>query len=317
MGRPGSAADDAKSGGFMKNYVLACIAAGMAETVTYPLDITRTRLQIQGEKLAQQQQQQQQQQQHKGTNHRGMFRTMFGIIKEEGLMKLYQGLPPALLRHVIYTGSRLQIYEFFRGHLMARTEGEMFPVWQAALCGVTAGAGGQFLASPTDLVKTQMQMEGRRVLEGHAKRYNGTLHAFRLIHRERGVRGLWRGWVPNCQRAALVNLGDFATYDSAKQLLIKKLSFRDDITTHTLASFASGFAQAVLGTPADVIKSRVMNEPDLYKGSVDCFMQTVRNEGLMSLYKGFFPCWLRLAPWATTFWLSYEQLRAMSSSSSF
>ena len=34
-----------------------------------------------------------------------------------------------------------------------------------------AGAMGQFLASPTDLVKVRLQMEGRRVLDGYKPRY--------------------------------------------------------------------------------------------------------------------------------------------------
>ena len=32
-------------------------------------------------------------------------------------------------------------------------------------------------------------------------------HALRLIVAESGIKGLWRGWVPNVQRAALVNCG--------------------------------------------------------------------------------------------------------------
>ena len=36
----------------------------------------------------------------------------------------------------------------------------------ACLCGMSAGALAQFLANPTDLVKVQMQMEGRRRLQG-------------------------------------------------------------------------------------------------------------------------------------------------------
>ena len=37
---------------------------------------------------------------------------------------------------------------------------------KAVPTGMIAGAMGQFLASPTDLVKVRLQMEGRRVLDG-------------------------------------------------------------------------------------------------------------------------------------------------------
>ena len=37
--------------------------------------------------------------------------------------------------------------------------------------GMISGAMGQFLASPTDLVKTRLQMEGRRLLDGHKPRF--------------------------------------------------------------------------------------------------------------------------------------------------
>ena len=43
---------------------------------------------------------------------------------------------------------------------------------KSVIAGMTAGAFGQFIASPTDLVKVQMQMEGKRVLiEGRQPRY--------------------------------------------------------------------------------------------------------------------------------------------------
>ena len=41
---------------------------------------------------------------------------------------------------------------------------------KAALSGLTAGATAQFIASPTDLVKVHMQMEGRRRLDGKPPR---------------------------------------------------------------------------------------------------------------------------------------------------
>lgn len=38
-------------------------------------------------------------------------------------------------------------------------------------------------------------------------RVKSTLHAFQKIRAESGVLGLWKGWLPNVQRAAIVNLG--------------------------------------------------------------------------------------------------------------
>lgn len=38
-------------------------------------------------------------------------------------------------------------------------------------------------------------------------RVRNTAHAVRQIVKAGGIKGLWRGWVPNVQRAALVNMG--------------------------------------------------------------------------------------------------------------
>ena len=43
---------------------------------------------------------------------------------------------------------------------------------------------GQAIASPTDLVKVQMQADGKRVLTGHARRYSGITDAFATIYRQ-------------------------------------------------------------------------------------------------------------------------------------
>ena len=41
----------------------------------------------------------------------------------------------------------------------------------------------------------------------HTDRVLNTSHAFSNIVHKHGVRGLWKGWAPNVQRAALVNMG--------------------------------------------------------------------------------------------------------------
>lgn len=71
----------------------------------------------------------------------------------------------------------------------------------------------------------------------------------------------------------------------------------------------AGFTATVMGTPADVVKTRVMNQPTkdgkglYYKNSIDCLRKTISNEGFLALYKGFLPIWMRLGPWSLTFWV--------------
>jgi len=286
-------------------YAMSVGAASIAETVTYPLDLTKTRLQLQGEIAAGE----------KGVQYRGMFQTAFGIFKEEGLFCLWRGMLPALYRHAIYTGMRMSVYEEVRSTLQ-RENKDGFPLWKKVLAGMAAGGMGQFVASPTDLIKTQIQMEGKRRLQGKKPRVNGAYDAFKKILAQNGVRGLWRGCWPNVQRAALVNLGDLSTYDSVKAAILKNTSLKDNSLTHCLSSACAGLVGAIMGTPADVVKARMMNQPIdsngrglIYKSSFECLSKTIKNEGLFGLYKGFVPCWLRMAPWSLTFWLSYEQIR--------
>lgn len=59
------------------------------------------------------------------------------------------------------------------------------------LAGCTTGAVAVACAQPTDVVKVRFQANGA-LLDG-ARRYSGTVDAYRTIAREEGVRGLWRG----------------------------------------------------------------------------------------------------------------------------
>lgn len=188
-----------------------------------------------------------------------MVATAVGIAREEGFFKLWQGISPALYRHVVYSGVRIVTYDMMRKKF--RSDNGNFSIWKSALCGVTAGSLAQWLASPADLVKVQVQMEGKRRLLGLEPRVHSAAHAFREIVRRGGVKGLWKGSIPNVQRAALVNLGDLTTYDTVKRFIMKKTGLPDCHTVHIASSICAGLVAATMGTPADVIKTRIMNQP--------------------------------------------------------
>lgn len=68
------------------------------------------------------------------------------------------------------------------------------------------------------------------------------------------------------QRSALVNLGDLTTYDTTKKFILKHTDLQDGPIVHIMGSSCAGFVAAGMGTPADVVKTRVMNQPTDEKG---------------------------------------------------
>uniref|UniRef100_A0A7S3R392 Uncharacterized protein n=1 Tax=Dunaliella tertiolecta TaxID=3047 RepID=A0A7S3R392_DUNTE len=290
------------------------VAACSAESITYPIDIIKTRLQLQGELQGRQQ----------ASKALGAGRLAAGIVKNEGLKGLYAGLGPAVVRHVFYSGTRITVYESARAKIAAAGGGSSTSgsIATSLLLGLMAGGVGQLVAVPADLVKVRMQADGRLVAMGQlaAPRYRGMLDALRKITAADGVVGLWRGSMPAVQRAALVNLGELATYDQAKRLVLASGVCSDGPVAHAASSVCSGLAAAAVSTPADVIKTRIMNQDPtnrLYKGMIDCFAQSVKAEGLPAMWKGFFPTWARLAPWQLTFWVTYEKMRSLAGMASF
>ena len=81
------------------------------------------------------------------------------------------------------------------------------------------------------------------------------------------------------------------TYDHAKHMLIPYVG--DNFFSHIGASGIAGFASASVSTPADVVKTRLMNQAgaqgsgNVYKGMAHCFTTVLREEGVFALYVFF------------------------------
>jgi len=277
-------------------FVTGGAASMTAEVATIPVDTVKVRLQVQTAQTA-----------LPGAIHyNGAFDCVAKIIKNEGLKGLYKGLVPALLRQASYSSLRMGVYEPIRNVVSGDNPKPEF--LQKVLAGGLAGGLGIAIANPTELVKIRMQAD--KV----GTRYRGTLDAFQQIVKNEGVLGLWRGVSPNIQRAIIVNAAELATYDQAKETLVSTGHFSPTkASTHFVASFIAGFFAALASSPVDVIKNRLMSQLTgaqlLYTGMLDCATKSVRKEGFLSLYKGFFPNWFRLGPWCIVMFMSYEQYR--------
>ncbi len=128
----------------------------------------------------------------------------------------------------------------------------------------------------------------------------------RDIYRTQGPRGFYRGLEPNIFRYICVNVGEMASYDQFKQLFLTYTSIPDNIFLHFICGFMAGFVATVIGSPADVVKTRLMSSPDSYTGVVNAFTRMIAEEGPRAFYKGFIPNFVRLSLWSISAFICME-----------
>ncbi|XP_046362660.1 kidney mitochondrial carrier protein 1-like [Haliotis rufescens] len=286
-------------------FIYGGLASMTAECGTFPIDTTKTRLQIQGQRIDAR---------HTELKYRGMLHAIFRIFREEGIHALYSGIAPAILRQATYGTIKIGVYHTLKRIAVPDPRNETLTI--NVLCGITAGIVSSAIANPTDVLKVRLQAQGT------SGNRDNMLCAFLNIYRTEGLPGLWRGVFPTAQRAATVAGVELPAYDICKRQIIHSGYLGDTKTTHFIASFLAGLAGAIASNPIDVIKTRLMNQkrlktavisdgvaPAIYTSTTDCFVQTVKTEGIMALYKGFIPTWVRLGPWNIIFFMTYEHLK--------
>ncbi|KAK2719462.1 kidney mitochondrial carrier protein 1-like [Artemia franciscana] len=285
-------------------FVFGGLASCIAECGTFPLDTTKTRLQIQGQRSDAR---------FAELRYRGMFHALFKISGEEGVRALYSGLGSAVLRQSTYGTIKFGIYYSLKDLIFPGAVDENLIA--NICCGILAGSVSSAIANPTDVLKVRMQACSR------SHKHISLIECFSRIYREEGVRGLWKGVCPTAQRAAVITGVELPVYDGTKRYLINHGLTADTTTNHLISGAISSLAGAVASTPIDVIRVRLMNQKlklnattriVLYKGSVDCLLRTVKTEGFRALYKGFVPTFLRMGPWNLIFFVTYEQLKKSS-----
>ncbi|XP_062423465.1 dicarboxylate carrier SLC25A8-like isoform X2 [Rhea pennata] len=278
-------------------FVGAGAAACFADLVTFPLDTAKVRLQIQGEAKAAGG--------AAGARYRGVFGTIATMVRTEGARSLYSGLVAGLQRQVSFASVRIGLYDSVK-QFYAKAP-ERAGLGSRLLAGCTTGALAVALAQPTDVVKVRFQARARA--EG-ARRYQGTVDAYRTIAKEEGVRGLWKGTSPNIARNAIVNCAELVTYDVLKDALLESRLMTDHLPCHFAAAFGAGFCATLVASPVDVVKTRYMNSvPGQYGSAARCALATLAGEGPQAFYKGFTPAFLRLGSWNVVMFVTYEQLK--------
>lgn len=256
----------------------------VAEACTVPIDLSKVRLQVQAGSTP---------------KYSGLLDCMRRTAAEEGVASLWKGITPALLRQLTYHNFSMVMYEPCRNFFASDRDANFM---QRLLAGGTSGAMGITMFNPIEVIKTQLQThrDGSMRMRDVASK----------IWRVDGLSGFWAGLVPNVARTFIVCAAELGVYDEAKCQISAVIG--NGFPAHLSASGIAGVASACVSTPADVVKTRLMNTSGgvrEYSGVLDAVRRIPQEEGVQALYKGFTAICLRKVVWCGVFFVSYEQFR--------
>lgn len=124
------------------------------------------------------------------------------IIREEGILGLWSGAAPTVMRNGTNQAAMFTAKNTFDVVLWKKHEGDgkVMQAWQSMISGFLAGTVGPICTGPFDVVKTRLMAQTRHEGVGGELKYNGMVHAIRTIYAEEGIRALWRGLLPRLMR---------------------------------------------------------------------------------------------------------------------
>ncbi|KAL8843484.1 MAG: hypothetical protein Q9176_002097 [Flavoplaca citrina] len=259
--------------------------AGVSEIlVMYPLDVVKTRVQLQ---------------QGKGIGeegYNGMMDCFRKIIKNEGASRLYRGITAPILMEAPKRATKFAANEswgkFYRNLFgIAKMDQKL-----SILTGASAGATEAFVVVPFELVKIRMQDRAS------AGKYTGLIDCVTKTVKNEGPLALYNGLESTLWRHILWNAGYFGCIFQAKSLLPTAVGKGQQMRNDLVAGSIGGTVGTMLNTPMDVVKSRIQNSPKIagsvpkYNWAWPAVGTVMKEEGFSALYKGFLPKVLRLGP---------------------
>ncbi|KAK5939011.1 Mitochondrial oxaloacetate carrier protein [Knufia obscura] len=272
------------------SFIAGGIAACGAVTASHPFETIKIRLQLQGELQAKD---------VAVKKYKGVLHGVSTVVKNEGVRGIYRGLGCAYTYQILLNGCRLGFYEPLRASTtqLLFKDSNVQSLGVNVFSGAASGILGAMAGSPFFLVKTRLQSYSPSLPVGTQHKYKNALDGVRQIYGSEGVKGLYRGMSAAMVRTGAGSSVQLPTYFFAKRRLIKHAGMEDGPVLHLLSSACSGFVVCCFMHPPDTVMSRLYNQHgNLYKGIFDCLYKTVKTEGVLAVYKGFFAHLARILP---------------------
>ncbi|KNC87458.1 hypothetical protein SARC_00440 [Sphaeroforma arctica JP610] len=290
----------------MENFLYGAASAVSAICIVHPIDVVKTRLQLQGEMAS-----------HSAKQYTGITSSLINVAKHEGMAGLYKGLGAACMLQITVTGTRFGFYNYTKELLGVNKDS---PNQHMQNMGLALGAGicGAVAGNPFYAMKTRFQASagGSSVAVGHQHQVTTLTQEIKRIIVQEGPRGYFRGVTAFIPRVVAFSTGQLTSYDFCKHHLLQR-GWADDVTTHLTSGSAAAAVGITLMQPFDFLAARIMNQPLVngkpayYKGVVDCAVKSVKSEGIFVLFKGASANYARMCPYNLLCFVFFEQYKKL------
>jgi solute carrier family 25 thiamine pyrophosphate transporter 19 len=186
-----------------ESFISGAFAGGIATSLTYPLDLLRTRFAAQGTERV----------------YKSLYSGIREIATQEGPRGFFQGVSAAIVGIVPYMGLFFLSYESLKPPLADLS----LPIGSGdAVAGVIASITAKTAVFPLDTVRKRLQVQGpsrTRYVHRNIPAYTGVLDTIKQVLRREGVRGLYRGLTVSLLKAAPASAITMWTYERAMRAM--------------------------------------------------------------------------------------------------
>ncbi|KAL6709510.1 ADP/ATP carrier protein [Coniothyrium glycines] len=266
------------------NAVAGAAGAVIANTLVYPLDLIKTRLQVQIKRSKTSNDPNPADHEH----YDGALDAIRKVVANEGVSGLYAGIAGSLLGVASTNFAYFYWYTFVRSLYMSRRTLQTAPGTAVELSlGAVAGALAQLFTIPVAVVTTRQQTMSKHERKGLIAT------GMDVINGEDGWTGLWRGL-----RASLVLvINPSITYGAYQRLKDRLYPGKKNLQPHE--AFILGALSKMLATiatqPLIVAKVGLQSKPPPARNGVpfktftEVMEYIIQHEGPMALFKGIGP----------------------------
>merc|ERR1712150_167210 len=210
-----------------------------------------------------------------------------GTFQNEGLMPFWRGNLANCIRYFPTQALNFAFKDQIKALFKAKKDESYGSKFMKNIAsGGAAGAMSLCFVYSLDYARTRLANDNKSAGKGGERQFNGLIDVYKKTLASDGIQGLYRGFVISCVGIIVYRGCYFGFYDSLKPMLLGE-------DAGVLASFCLGYAVTVtsglISYPVDTIRRRMMmtsGQAVKYKGSIDCTVQILKNEGAMSLMKG-------------------------------